>query len=120
MRSGCVIAGPGGMSERPFPLSGAVLAGGILAGLLGTGVALWPARGADTASVPNFAPNSATGWVAQDDEFIQPPRGAGPVTFDPAYPYISFYKWPQNPKPAFRVADLSNPILQPWAREELR
>jgi len=39
---------------------------------------------------------------------------------DPAYPYISFYRFPRNPKPSFRVADLSNPILQPWAREQLR
>jgi hypothetical protein len=34
--------------------------------------------GAETG-VPNFAPNSATGWLAQDDEFIPPPSGPGPV-----------------------------------------
>ena len=39
---------------------------------------------------------------------------------DPAHPYISFYKFPTNPHPTFRVADLTNPILQPWARERLK
>ena len=76
--------------------------------------------GRDAAPGPNFSPTNAAGWLAQDDEFIKPPSGPGPVTFEPSHPYISFYKWPQNPKPAFRVADLANPILQPWTREELR
>jgi hypothetical protein len=77
-----------------------------------------PARAADTA--PNFAPDSRTGWLAQDDEFIAPAAGPGPIRSDPAHPYISFYKMPRNPHPAFRVADLTNPILQPWTREALR
>ena len=79
-----------------------------------------PAVATETANVPNFAPNSVTGWQLQDDEFIPPPNGPGPVVSDPARPYISFYRFPRNPKPTFRVADLSNPILQPWVREHLR
>jgi hypothetical protein len=75
---------------------------------------------AETAQIPNFAPTNATGWLAQDDEFIQPPSGPGPVKSDPAHPYISFYKLRDNPHPAFRVADLTNPILQPWVRERLK
>ena len=62
----------------------------------------WPARGAETAAVPNFSPDDTTGWLAQDDEFIPPPSGPGPIMSDPAHPYISFYKFPANPKPAFR------------------
>src|SRR5580704_6517941 len=71
-------------------------------------------------NVPNFAPTVATGWLAQDDEFIVPPSGPGPIVSDPAHPYISFYKFPRNPHPTFRVAELSNPILQPWTRDRLR
>jgi hypothetical protein len=79
-----------------------------------------PAISAETAPVANFAPDSSTGWLAQDDELIPPPSGPGPIRSDPAHPYISFYKNPRNPHPAFRVADLNNPILQPWTREQLR
>ena len=80
------------------------------------------ARGADqnTGSIPDFSPNADTGWQLSDDEFILPASGPGPITFDPAHPYISFYRFPRNPNPTFRVADLSNPILQPWTREALK
>ena len=92
----------------------------LLANLVCTGALLWPAIGAETAKIPNFAPDSLTGWQLLDDEFIPPPSGPGPVVSDPAHPYISFYRFPRNPKPSFRVADLGNPILQPWTREHLR
>ena len=82
--------------------------------------ALGPAAGAETAEHPNFAPDDLTGWQLLDDEFIPPPSGPGPVVSDPAHPYVSFYRFPRNPKPTFRVADLSNPFLQPWAGERLR
>ena len=97
------------------------LIGRIAAGLIGAAVVIGaaPSHGQST-SIPNFAPDTLTGWLAQDDEFIPPPSGPGPVRSDPAHPYVSFYKFPRNPKPTFRVADLSNPILQPWTREELR
>jgi hypothetical protein len=90
----------------------------IFSGLLCT-VAIISARAAEEA-VPNFAPDADTGWQAPEDEFIAPSSGPGPVLSDPAHPYLSFYKYPRNPNPAYRVADLSNPILQPWAREALR
>jgi hypothetical protein len=69
---------------------------------------------------PNFAPDPNTGWQTPEDEFIPPPNGPGPIRSDPAHPYLSFYKYPGNPHPAYRVADLSNPILQPWTREALQ
>jgi hypothetical protein len=98
---------------------GGVRVGGVLAALFGAGVTLGSAFGAETVAVPNFAPNSATGWLALDDEFIPPPSGPGPVMSDPAHPYVSFYNR-NNPNPMFRVADLTNPILQPWVREQLK
>ena len=73
--------------------------------------ALWPATAAQ--SVPDFAPDSTTGWIAAGQEFLPPPSGPGPVTFDPA-------RRPVPGRPQFRVADLSNPILQPWVRDELQ
>ncbi len=114
------------MSEllSKFSFAGALVSGvrfaSALGGLVCAAVTLGAAFGAETAPVPNFAPNSATGWLAQDDEFIPPPGGPGPVLSDPSHRYVSFYKFRDNPNPLFRVADLSNPILQPWVREQLR
>jgi hypothetical protein len=71
-------------------------------------------------NIPLFSPDATIGWQLSDDDFISPPSGPGPVVSDPAHPYISFYRFPRNPNPTFRVADVSNPILQPWAREALR
>ena len=73
---------------------------------------LWPASAADQ-TIPNFSPDRTTGWIAAGQEFLPPLSGPGPVTFDPQ-------RRPVPGRPAFRVADLTNPILQPWAREELR
>jgi hypothetical protein len=98
----------------------AILAGGVVAGLVCAGGTLGPAQGAENTKVPDFAPDANTGWLAQDDEFIPPPGGPGPIRSDPAHPYVSFYKFPTNPRPSFRVADLTNPILQPWTRERLQ
>jgi hypothetical protein len=98
-----------------------VLLGSVLGALICAG-AFWPvtdARGAAN-EIPNFATDSTIGWQLSDDEFIPPPSGPGPIVSDSTHPYVSFYRFPRNPNPTFRVADLNNPILQPWAREELR
>ena len=110
------------MSRHAFrraPRAGARV-GLLSASLFFVAAALVSAAGAETAKTPNFAPDELTGWQLLDDEFIPPPSGPGPVVSDPAHPYVSFYRFPRNPKPTFRVADLSNPILQPWVRERLR
>jgi hypothetical protein len=69
-------------------IGGALISGVRFGGVLAVcaGVTLAAAFGAETAPVPNFTPNSATGWLAQDDEFIPPPGGPGPVGSDPARP----------------------------------
>jgi hypothetical protein len=97
-----------------------VLAGGLLAGLAWAGTAFWPAPSAaqETAGkIPNFAPSSKVGWLAAGTGWISPPSGPGPVLNDKNYRYV-----PNNTgeQPTFRVADLDNPILQPWAREALK
>src|SRR6516164_7400974 len=70
---------------------------------------------------PNFAPNPSVGWYAFNRIFIPPARGAGPVQQDPAHPYVSNDEFRVTGRqPTERVADLNNPILQPWAREVVR
>src|ERR1700723_2758542 len=68
-----------------------VLAGCALAILAYGACTLGPAIGAET--VPNFAPDSNVGWVASGKgfgvDFVQPASGPGPVTNDPAYPYLT-------------------------------
>ena len=69
--------------------------------------------------IPNFAPDNQTSWALDQtiDDLLPPPAGPGPITFDPAHPYIPNFRGVQ---PTYRVADISNPILLPWAREQMR
>ena len=77
-----------------------------------------PGLAAETAKIPNFAPDAATGWPKPPgDEFIQPDSGPGPVKSDPARPYVSNALAPQE---TVKIADLSNPILRPWVVEQMR
>jgi hypothetical protein len=71
--------------------------------------------------VPNFAPDPGIGWYAYSRQFIAPASGPGPVMQDPTRPYVSNDDFRVTGKqPTAEVADLSNPILQPWAREVIR
>jgi hypothetical protein len=70
---------------------------------------------------PDFAPNPSTTWFSYSRDFIAPPTGPGPVLSDPAHPHVSNDEFRATGKQAtVPVADLSNPILQPWSREKLR
>ena len=70
---------------------------------------------------PNFAPNASIGWYAYSRIFIPPASGPGPVQQDRAHPYVSNDEFRVTGKqPTAEFADLSNPILQPWAREVVR
>lgn len=78
--------------------------------------------GIAAASHPDFSPNPNVGWVALQGGF-QPPSGggAGPVLDDPDHPTVTNDDFRVSGKqPSFPVADLNNPILQPWVREVLR
>jgi len=88
-----------------------------------------PAIAVESAVIPNFAPDNRVGWVAGvpdgenpvGQDFLRPPSGPGPVTFDKAHPYRDTAASRRAGVQAIlRVADLSNPILQPWVREALR
>jgi hypothetical protein len=92
-------------------------------GILCAGAALWPTLGAEAqnANIPNFHPLYGTAWLEIGDELLAPPSGPGPVTNDPRYPYVDNGAARRaGIQPTYRVADLNNPILQPWAKEEMK
>jgi hypothetical protein len=71
------------------------------------------------AEVPAFAPDSSTAWTSdrpKSDDFLPPPSGPGPVLSDKAHPYVPNGQGQST----YRIADLTNPILQPWAIEQMR
>jgi hypothetical protein len=100
-----------------FLVCGAVVSAGFVCGALG------PAAAED--AIPNFAPNPNIGWVASGKgfgvDFVAPASGPGPVTNDPKYPYLTNAEAARlRKRPTYRVADLTNPILKPWAIEAMR
>ena len=103
-----------------------VAASAILAALFCAVAAFGPAQGQGAshqdASIPNFSPSSTVGWLKAGigDEFLPPDTGPGPVVSDPAHGYTgNFLLTRGNAKP-FKIADLTNPILQPWVVEQMR
>ena len=75
------------------------------------------ASAAGEAGIPALASHDF-GWAKAADDFQAPLSGPGPVTFEKAHPYI-----PNNDKDVqvtVRIADLTNPILKPWAIERMR
>ena len=88
----------------------------VVTGLLYAAGGALAADGPKNQVIPDFAPTTNTGWVLDRsfgvDDLLPPPAGGpGPVTFDKAHPYVPNGSGRQ---PTYRVADLSNPILQPW------
>ncbi len=101
------------------------IATGVSAGLLCLSTVSAPGAGSEGPRIPDFASSSNTGWIAAGfgfgTDFVQPASGPGPVTNDPRYPYVTNAAAAATGKqPTFRVADLTNPILQPWAIDQMR
>ena len=100
----------------------------LSAGILCSGAALWPGYAADRAAgsggaIPNFATTDKTSWVLDRtvDDLLPLPSGPGPIANDPRYPYVDNGAARRGGiQPTYRVADLTNPILQPWARDQMR
>jgi hypothetical protein len=94
-----------------------------LAGIVCAAAALWsPSAAAQpNLAAPNLYVDSETGWLPVGDDFLPPPSGPGPVTFDKRHPYVDNGAARRTgTQPTYRVADLGNPILQPWAAEQMR
>jgi hypothetical protein len=96
------------------------------AGFVCAATALWPSDGLmgedQPAALSSLAPDVATAWQVNHpdgDDYLPPEKGPGPVKFDPAHPFV-----PTDPasstQPTYRIADLTNPILKPWAVEQMR
>jgi hypothetical protein len=93
---------------------GELLAGGALIGFSLT--ALTAASAQHSPRQPDFSSDQVS-WIATNPDFIAVPGGPSPTRSDPAHPYI-----PNNTgaQPTFRIADLTNPNIKPWAKEVMR
>jgi hypothetical protein len=90
------------------------VAAGILLGVLCVGVARSPAWA--QATPPDFTANNA-GWISMGGEWTPLPGSPPPVRQDPAHRYV-----PNNvgDQPTFRIADINNPNLTQFAKDELK
>ncbi|HLH98899.1 MAG TPA: hypothetical protein VKW08_27630 [Xanthobacteraceae bacterium] len=105
------------MTERPR----ATLTTGVLAAAICLAQSANHSALAQAAAWPDFAPSANIGWYAYNRVFIPPASGAGPVQQDPAHPYVTNDEFRVTGRqPTAQLADLSAPILQPWAREVVR
>src|SRR5579884_4105699 len=100
-------------------MSRIVPAGAAAIAILATGTAL-AADG--TNKIPIFMYTDKTGWqldrsLGPDDLLAAPGGGPGPVTYDRRYPYVPNGSGRQS---TYRVADLTNPILQDWLKPSMK
>jgi hypothetical protein len=99
----------------------ALFAGVLL--MAGSGVGSLSAQASDgktSGQIPVFNPHPLSGWIPDrptGDDFLPPQAGAGPVMSDPKHPYVPNGGGRQS---TYRVADLTNPILKPWAIEGMK
>src|SRR5882672_8461375 len=91
----------------------------VAAGLLGAGAAIAPVLAADDNAALSLRDGFPTYWlqhrIAQDD-FLDPISGPGPVSGTPDHWYIPNGARAQQTN---RISDLTNPILKPWAIEQI-
>ena len=90
----------------------------LLAG--GASAVLFCALGAaaqSPASVPDFSSNGTAWQTGNGGEFIAVPGSPSPVRQDPAHPFVPNG---QGKQPTYRIADLSNPNLQQWAKDVMK
>ncbi len=86
---------------------------------------MWPASGPapaaeEGAAIPDFSSRDIA-WVFGTGDFIAIPGEPSPTRDDPAHAYVSNNDFRATGKqPTFRVADLSNPNIKPWAKEIMK
>ena len=90
------------------------LATAVFTGLLSAGLA---AEAAAQAIIPDFSANSSA-WIAINRDFLAVPGSPPPVSNDPAHPYV--LNGTRGQQPTYRVADLTNPNIKPWAKERMK
>lgn len=98
-----------------YSFSAGLLAG-LSTGLLAAFLNLAATSAFAQQGQPDFAANNA-GWISAGGEWAPLPGSPPPVKQDPAYRYI-----PNNTReqPTFRIADVSNPNLTQFAKDQLK
>ena len=91
---------------------------GVLAsGLLLTAAAAFAAP----AAAPDLAPNPSVGWVAAGARYLAPPSGPGPVGPARGRRQSANNEVRETGAQAlFAIGDLDAPILQAWARDQMK
>ena len=65
---------------------------------------------------PDFSSDD-TSWVFGNNDFVPIPGGPTPTRGDPAHPSITNNEFrATGAQPTYRIADLSNPNIMPWAK----
>jgi hypothetical protein len=97
----------------------AILAVGVLSALIWTTAK--PMLAAEPhGTTPDFSSNDAA-WVLTNGDYIAVPGGPGPTRNDPTHPYVTNNAFRSTgAQPTFRVADLANPNIKPWAKEIMK
>jgi hypothetical protein len=95
---------------------GALSVTGLLAAAFPCAAAETSTPSATGSGAPNFS-GADFGWLAAGVDFLPPESGPGPVSDPPGHPHGSNNGGGQ---PSFRLADTTNPILQPWVRAALQ
>ena len=93
---------------------GMFFASGLLAGFACMALAV---EAAAQAPLPDFSANQV-GWIAINRDFVAVPGGPRPVSNDLTHPYV--LNGIPGAQPTYRVADLNNPNLKPWAKERMK
>jgi hypothetical protein len=97
------------------------------AGLLAGSTAMLAAAGflagaiAQTPAAPDFSSNQASWEQGNGVNFIPVPGSPPPIANDPAHPHYSNAEARRlGIQPTYRIADLTNPNLKPWAKEVMK
>src|SRR5215469_3069692 len=91
-----------------------LLASSAFTGLLCAGFAAEPAA---QAIIPDFSSNGSA-WIAINRDFLAVPGSPPPISNDPAHPYV--LNGIPGKQATYRVADLTNPNIKPWAKERMK
>jgi hypothetical protein len=78
--------------------------------------AFMPVYAAETGGAPDFQSNGIA-WIAMNQDLVPVPGEQPPTNGDKAHPYVPNGRGAQ---PTFRIADLTNPNLKPWAKDVMK
>jgi hypothetical protein len=80
-----------------------------------------PASAAEPSGpIPDFSSNDV-GWIFGVGDYIPIPGEPSPTRNDPAHPYVTNDQYrARGAQPTYRVADLTNSNIKPWAKEVMQ